>query len=108
MGAEQRQSVRKPLRIQATLSLNGAEPLAVHSIDIGKFGMGLVGIPEKLAMGEQGLIAFDLFFQGRIYHLAMGVRIAYCIPFEGSYRAGVQFLDLDSASAVVIAKYVEE
>lgn len=108
MGIEKRQSPRKELRIKAWLTMDDGEMAPVHTADIGKFGMGLTGVPEQYPMGAQGAVAFDLFLNGQIQRIDARLRIAYCIPFEKNFRAGVQFLELDSDSAKLIARYVED
>jgi hypothetical protein len=107
MGIEKRQSLRKELRVQALLTIDDAAThVFVRTMDIGKFGMGLVGIPRQLTTSQQGLVAFELFLDGEVHNVGVRVRVAYCIPDGGSFRAGFQFLDLDSVGAALIARYV--
>jgi hypothetical protein len=106
MSVDNRKAPRKELRIQALLTMDGAEPVSLHTVDIAKYGMGLAGIPQQLAAGQQGLVAFGLFLNGQLHNVGVRVRVAYCIPDGGNFRAGLQFLNLDSAGAVLIAQYV--
>jgi hypothetical protein len=108
MSKDQRQSERKVLRVRARLTLDGAEPVWIQTADIGKFGMGLARIPASLPANAQGLVQFEVTLNGKIQNVGMRVRIAYCIPVDTEFKAGVQFLDLQSPGALLIAQYVEE
>jgi hypothetical protein len=107
MSVDKRRSPRKELRIKALLTIDGgAGPVLLHTVDIARFGMGLTGIPAQLQAGRHGRLVFDLFLDGRIHSVDVGIRIAYCIPADAGFRAGLQFVDLDSAGATTIAQYV--
>ena len=107
MSVDKRQSPRKALRIKTLLTIDGAAgPMLLHTVDIARFGMGLTGLPEQLRAGQHGRLAFDLFLDGRIHSVDVGIRIAYCIPADAGFRAGLQFVDLDSTGATTIAQYV--
>ena len=101
---DKRQSLRRELRVKATLTVGGEPPMAVQTMDIGKFGMGLVGILKRFPMGQEATVEFDMA-AGRV---ALRTRIAYCIDggAEGGYKAGLQFLDLESDAAALVAQYV--
>src|SRR4051812_17626358 len=107
MGIEKRQSLRRELRVQALLTIDDATAhVLARTLDIAKFGMGLVDLPAQLTTNQQGLIAFDLFVDGQLHNVGMRVRVAYCIPDGRNFRAGFQFLELDSPGAALIARYV--
>ncbi len=107
MSVDKRKSPRKELRIKAFLTIDGAAaPILLHTVDIARFGMGLTGVPEQVKAGQHGRLAFDLFLDGQIHSVDVGIRIAYCIPAGPAFRAGLQFVDLDSAGATTIAQYV--
>jgi hypothetical protein len=109
MMTDNRQAHRKELRVGAVLTVDSADAHHfVHTMDIGKFGMGLVGVPEQFSSGQQGLLSFDLFLDGQLQNVSVRIRIAYCIPDAGSFKTGIQFLDLASSGAALIAQYVED
>lgn len=108
MSIEQRKSERKVLRVRARLTMDGAEPVWIQTADIGKFGMGLDRLPESLNLNAQGLVSFELLMKGQIQSVSIRARIAYCIPVGPGFKAGVQFLDLESPGALLVAQYVEE
>jgi hypothetical protein len=108
MSTDQRQSQRKELRVRARLTVDNEEPVWVQTADIGKFGMGLARIPQNLKSNAQGLVQFEVMLAGQIEHVSIRVRVAYCIPAGTEFSAGIQFLDLQSPGALLIAQYVEE
>lgn len=107
MTVEQRQSQRKVLRIKALLSIDDAAPLAVRTMDVGKFGMGLVDIPLQLSIGQRIQVAFEMFFDGKNHDIEVNARVSYCIKAEGDgFKAGIQFLNLDAEGVLLIAQYI--
>jgi hypothetical protein len=107
MSKDQRLSERKVLRVRARLTLDGADPVWIQTADIGKFGMGLARIPQAVPANAQGVVQFELTLDGQIRSVSMRVRVAYCIPVDAEFKAGVQFLDLQSPEALLVAQYVE-
>jgi len=104
---DKRSSARKSLRIKAALHVDGAQSVPVYTVDIGKFGMCLVNIPHLIEMGKNVRVAFDVLFAGKVHNVDLAARVAYCLNSEGEgYRAGLQFLNLESDSAIIIAQYV--
>lgn len=104
---DKRTAARKSLRIKATLNIDGAESAQVNTVDIGKFGMCLVNIRQPVAIGQHVRIAFDILFSGKIHKVDIASRVAYCLHSDGEgFRAGLQFLDLHSPDATIIAQYI--
>jgi hypothetical protein len=108
MSSEQRQGQRKELRNNALMTMDDAAHIFVQTMDIGQFGMCLSGIREQLPSGRQGSVAFDIFFQGQVQNVKVRFRVAYCIPDGPSFKAGIQFLELESPGAQLIAQFVAE
>ncbi len=108
MTIEQRQSSRKVLRIKAILTIGSAEPITVRTMDVGKFGMSLVNVPDQLAIGQVVDAAFEMFFDGINHHIVVNARISYCVQTEDEgFKIGLQFLALDSSEgAALIARYI--
>ena len=104
---EKRESPRRELKLPASLISDGMMPAKVHTMDIGKYGMSLIGIARQLTAGQDVNISFDMFFAGKLHHIAANARVSHCVdtPIDG-YKAGVQFLSLDADIAEVLAKYV--
>ncbi len=108
MGAEQRLSLRKAFRTGAVLTLEGVAPIEVRTVDIARYGIGLVGIPSQMERRHEGLLTFELPLSGRHHKLEIRVRVAYCLPAGDVFRSGLEFLDIDPANAMLIAYYVDK
>jgi hypothetical protein len=104
---EKRKSPRRELKLPATMIVDGMMPAKVRTMDIGKFGMSLVGIVYQLNAGQDASVSFDMFFGGKLHHIAVSARVSHCVntPSDG-FKAGVQFLSLDADVADLLAKYV--
>lgn len=104
---EKRQSPRRELKLQASLMADGMMPAKVHTMDIGKYGMSLIGIAKQLTPGQDVNVSFDMFFAGKLKHIAVNARVSHCVNTQSDgYKAGVQFLSLDADIEELLAKYV--
>ena len=107
MDIEKRQSLRKQLRIKAMLTVDGRMPMKVNTIDIGKFGMCLNGVLYSLDPGQAVGVAFQMVCSGKIYDVAANARISHCTStINDGFKAGLQFVNLDSEVAAMLAQYV--
>ncbi len=106
MNEDQRQSIRKVLRARGLLRMDGMEQFLVKTLDICSSGIG-VSCPNQLQPGQVGHIAFEMFINGKAFHVASRVKVMYCIysSVEG-FKLGMQFLELDMKGAAAIAKYM--
>lgn len=87
--------------------IDGATPLTVRTNDVGKFGMGLVDIPLQLSIGQLIRVGFEMFYDGTNHDVEVNARVSYCLKAEGDgFKAGIQFLNLDSEGALMIAQYI--
>ena len=107
MGAEQRLSLRKVIRTDAVLTIEGAPPIAVQTLDSARYGIGLVGIPAQMEKGQEGSLDFNLPVNGKQHKINVRVHVAYCLPVGDVFRAGLEFLNVDPAQAMWIAYYVD-
>jgi hypothetical protein len=106
VGEEQRQSIRKILRTKAVLRIDGAEPIASRTMDIGSSGLG-ISCQQQLVAGQAGHIAFELFINGRSYVVGSRVKVTYCIySSSDGFKVGLQFINLDMAGASAITKFM--
>jgi hypothetical protein len=108
MSEDQRKSPRRELKLQAMLMVEGAsKPRKVKTLDIGQFGMTLVGIATPLEAGQEVRVSFDMFFAGKLHQVEVNSRVSHCMntPTDG-YRAGLQFLTVEAETADMLAKYV--
>jgi c-di-GMP-binding flagellar brake protein YcgR len=103
---DQRQNARKVLRTRALLIMDGIPQFLVRTIDISTSGVG-VACPQQLHAGQEGKIAFEMFFNGKNYQVASRVKVMYCIySSSDGFKVGLQFLNLDMGSASAITKFM--
>ncbi len=106
MGEEQRQSVRKVLRVKAALQIDGGEAMLVKTMDVGTSGVG-VSCPQQLAAGQTGHIAFEMYFNGKTHAIGSRVKVMYCIySSSDGFKVGLQFLNLDLVGAGAITRFM--
>lgn len=105
---EQRQSLRRELPIRAILTLAGATPMTVRTMDVGKNGISLIGITTHLATGQQVSVALEMFFRGKIRNIRASASVAHCVDTgDDGYKVGLQFLEFDSQGAALLTQYIE-
>lgn len=101
-----RQNVRKVLRSRGLLIMDGIPQFLVRTMDVSTSGVG-IACPHQLQPGQEGKIAFEMFFNGKNYHVASRIKVMYCIySSSDGFKVGLQFQNLDMASASAIAKYM--
>lgn len=106
VSVEQRQSIRKVLKIKAILTLDATPPMQVRTLDIGDNGM-CVSLPHQLKPGTGGHVAFVLFINGKSYGVGCRVRVAYSLyNSRDGFKSGLEFQNLDMAGTVAIGKYM--
>lgn len=106
MGEELRLQERKVLRTRALLRIDGMDQFLVKTMDISTAGVG-ISCPKMLQAGQGGQIAFEMYFNGRNYQVASRVKVMYCIyNSNDGFKVGMQFMNLDMASASAITKFM--
>jgi len=104
---DKRLSERKVLRVKAILTMDGAVPMLVRTMDIGKYGMCVINIPQALKTSLEVEVRFEVVFGGKIENVTITARVSYCVHSEEEgYRAGLQFLNPASPGAALIAQYI--
>lgn len=103
---DQRQSIRKVLRIKALLAMDSKAPEQVRTLDIGDNGM-CVSMPYQLKPGSAGHISFVLFINGKEYAVGSRVRVAYSLyNSRDGFKSGLEFQNMDMPGTVAIGKYM--
>lgn len=102
---EQRRAVRKPLKVKATLTMDGQIPVRGRTFDISGDGVS-VALEQPLAAGQPGSIMFDLFLDGVPTRITARIKAAYCIFSSGEFKIGFTFVNLELNSMTAIAKYM--
>lgn len=103
---EQRQSVRRPLKVKAMLAMEGQPAAQARAMDIGNNGMSLT-MAAPVQSGLAGQIKFDLFFDGKATPITARVKVAYCIFGGGEFKVGLTFVNLELSAMTVISKYLK-
>lgn len=104
---ERRLSPRKPLRIKARLTANGSLPMMVKTVDVGRFGMGVIGIARSLAIGQEVRVEFEMAVAGQVHQIDVNSRVSHCTETASDgFKAGLQFVELDPATAALLGRYV--
>lgn len=103
--ADQRASVRKPLKTRAVLTVTGAPPLTVRTLDIGGQGVCLSFL-QPMPIGLSGKLAIDLMIEGKIHTIEAVARSAYCIFSGGQYKVGFHFTSINLTAVTLLAKFL--
>jgi hypothetical protein len=106
VGEEQRQSIRKVMRVKAILQVDGAGTMAVRTMDIGTSGVG-ISSPHPLQTGQTGHVSFEMYFNGKIHLIGSRVKVMYCIySSSDGFKVGLQFVNIDTAGVGTIARFM--
>ena len=109
MATEKRQALRKIVRIKTELTLPDSNPIFVNTVDIGQYGMCIIKLPLQLITLQKVRVNFEIVLNGRIQAVGIDARVSYCVfTDDDGFKAGLQFLNLESAEAALIAQYVGE
>ena len=104
---DKRESPRRELKLQAILKVEDMMATKVRTLDIGKYGMALIGIARQLTTVQDVNVSFDMFFAGKLHHADLYGRISHCMNTKSDgYKAGLEFLSLDAEFESLLAKYV--
>ncbi len=103
--ADQRSAPRKPLKTRAVLTVRGAEPLAVRTLDISINGVCL-SFFKPMPIGLAGRLSIDLMIEGKVNTIDVQAKAAYCIFSNGQYKVGFQFTGVDMATVTLLAKFM--
>ena len=104
-GGEQRSTPRKVLKTRAVLTVKGAPPLAVRTVDISGQGVCLAFL-QAFPVGLTGSLAIDLLIEGKLHTITAQAKAAYCIFSGGVYKVGFHFLSVSLADVTMLAKFL--
>lgn len=103
--ADQRSSQRKLLKVRAVLTVKGAPPLTVRTVDIGSNGVCLAFL-QTLPIGLTGSLTIDLLVDGKLHAFTAVVKATYCIFSNGFFKTGFQFGAVDLEHRTMLAKFL--
>ena len=102
---EQRKAERKIVKVKALVKMEGGDAIMGRTFDLGASGVGiLLDVPMKT--GAQARVSVGLLVNGVVTPMHTQARVQYCIFSNGDYRIGMQFLQLEAATAVMLARYL--
>jgi hypothetical protein len=102
---EQRKSERKIVKVKALVKMESGEGILGRTFDLGQSGVGiLLDMPMK--NGAQARVSIGLLVNGIVTPIHTQARVQYCIFSNGDYRIGMQFLQLDTATATMLARFL--
>ncbi len=102
---EQRWAARKVFKTKAVLTMDGAQPSAVRTLDLSGVGISL-GLPYPLTVGNKGVVQFDLMVDGKVKPVKANVAVIHCIFGNGEFKVGFKFMNLDLTVLSSISKFV--
>lgn len=105
MGEEQRKYPRRPLKRRARVIARNGPPIEGSTLDVSSGGMCLI-LPQQLAPGMPCAISFDLPVNAFKQTVSAVARVAWSVCGTQGFKTGVQFTEVDPASATAIARYV--
>ena len=81
--------------------------MTVRTMDVGKHGVSLIGIAQKLSAGQNVSVALEMFFNGKIRNVKAHARVSHCVDtVSDGFKVGLQFVDLDSHGAALLAQFI--
>lgn len=102
---EQRQSVRKLVKVKALVKVEGGEPIMGRTFDLGSSGVGvLLDLPLKV--GVNARVSIGLLINGVVSPVHTQARVQYCIFSNGEYRLGFQFMQLEMATVTLLGRFL--
>ena len=102
---EQRKAERKLVKVKALVKVDGGDAIMGRTFDLGASGVGiLLDVPMKTGM--QARVSVGLLVNGVVTPMHTQARVQYCIFSSGDYRIGMQFLQLDGATAAMLARFL--
>lgn len=103
---EQRKTERKLVKVKVLVKLEGGDGIMGRTFDLGASGVGvLLDVPLKMAV--QARVSIGLLINGVVTPMHSQARVQYCIFSSGEYRIGFQFLQLNAATAAMLAKFLQ-
>jgi hypothetical protein len=104
---EQRKAERRIVKVKALVKVAGGEAIMGRTFDLGPSGVGLLlDVPMK--QGIQARVSIGLLVNGVVTPVHTHARVQYCIFSNGDYRIGMQFLQLDTTTVTMLARFLRD
>lgn len=105
MAEEQRKFSRRPLKRAARVITRNAAPVEGTTIDVSAGGLCLL-LDRQIAPGTPCAVSFDIPVNAFKQSVSAVARVAWSICSTDGFKTGLQFTEIDPASATAIARFV--
>ncbi len=105
MAEEQRKFPRRPLKRQARVITRNNPPVNGMTLDVSAGGVCLI-LERQLPAGAPCAVSFDIPVNAFKQSVSAVARVAWSICGSEGFKTGLQFTEIDPASATAIARYV--
>lgn len=102
---EQRKSERKLVKVKALVKTADGDGIMGRTFDLATSGVGLL-LDVPLKNGTQVRVSIGLLVNGVVTPMHAQARVQYCIFSSGAYRVGMQFLQLDANTAIMLGRFL--
>lgn len=85
--------------------MDGAAAVAARTFEIAANGVSLT-VEKVLKVAQQGQLTFEMYVDGKSHIISSRISVLHCIFSSNEFKVGLQFKDIDPASAAAIAKYM--
>jgi len=91
--------------VKAQLALEGAEPVAGRTVDVGSDGLCLL-LEHPLKPGTLGTVRFEIFHEGKAKPIVARSKVQYCILSNDGFKIGFQFVNVDLTAMAALSKFL--
>ena len=105
MLVDQRQGVRKILRVRAMMVIDGAAPVPARTFDLSLAGVSVTS-GSKLEPGQVGQVVFEMLVDGKPQIITCRAKVSHCIFSGNEFKVGFVFLPLNADATAAITKYM--
>ena len=105
MLVDQRQGVRKILRVRAMMVIDGTAPVPARTFDLGLAGMSVTS-GTKVEPGQAGQVVFEMLVDGKPQIVTCRTKVSHCIFSGSEFKIGFVFLPLNGEAMAAITKFL--
>lgn len=102
---ELRKTERKLVKVKTLVKPDVGDAIMGRSFDLGASGIGVM-LDAPLKEATLARVSIGLLVNGVVTPLHTRARVQYCIFSSGEYRLGFQFMQLDTATATALARFL--
>ncbi|TCS36312.1 PilZ domain-containing protein [Paucimonas lemoignei] len=104
-GAEQRSSLRRPIRCKVKVIGPQGQAINGVSFDLSTGGIGVI-LDVQLPMGAVCTVMFAPFTNGSVKSVSVTGSVAYCMLNSEGFRTGFQFMNVPAPMSSVITSII--